>query len=123
MILAWFKAFVVTCLIEVPFVAWMLRRDDDDLPRRIGLLFFANLASHPAVWFIFPYLGLQQDLALGLSEGWAVLSEALFIWLAFRGISPIRAFGVSSLANGVSFAIGLLIYQFAARLLSLPKRQ
>jgi len=108
-VLAWFKAFLITVVVEL-LVAWpLLRRDELSGGRRAGLIFFAQMASHPAVWFIFPELKLRWASILLLAEGWAVLSETLFYWLVFRGLPLRRAFGVAALANGASYGTGLAL--------------
>jgi hypothetical protein len=77
----WFAAFVLTLAIEAPIVWLLLRRAEPD-PLRIGLLIaFANLATHPAVWFIVPQLLLIGTLAYTVgAEIWAVAAEAVFYW-------------------------------------------
>ena len=105
----WFKAFLVTVLVETPLAVTLLRRAEPRLWRRIALVLFANVASHPAVWFIFPELGLPFIPMLVLAEAWAVLSEALLYRLVFEKTDAVEAFGISALANGASFGIGLLL--------------
>lgn len=108
---AWFKAFLITVAVEL-LVAWpLLRREEPSGGRRAGLIVFAQLASHPAVWFIFPELRIQWASVILLAETWAVLSETAFYALAFRELSPRRAFGVAALANGASYGLGLLLRQ------------
>jgi hypothetical protein len=106
----WFRAFVLTVVVETPIAALVLRRAEPSWPRLLVLILFANLATHPAVWFIF-----TQPLLLGtwsymaVVEGWAVAAEALFYWAAFRGLPARRAIGVSLLANAASFLVGQAI--------------
>jgi hypothetical protein len=109
LITLWFKAFLLTVLVETPLAAALLRPAEPRLPRRVALVLFANLASHPAVWFIFPALGLPYLPMLVLAEAWAVLSEALFYRLVFEKTDAVEALGISALANGASFGIGLLV--------------
>jgi hypothetical protein len=105
----WFRAFLLTFLVEVPIVALMLRRWEPNRPRLLALAFFANLASHPAVWFVVAQLLMVGTPAyLGAAEGWAVACEALFFWAAFRGLPVRRAIVVSLAANAASFVAGLL---------------
>jgi hypothetical protein len=86
----WFRAFLITIVVEVPIVAALLWRFERSRPRLILLILFANLASHPAVWFIFTQLFLVGTWGYILaSEGWAVAAEACFYWAAFRGL-PVR---------------------------------
>lgn len=107
---AWLRAFALTLAVEVPIVALLLRRWEPSWLRLLALVFFANLASHPAVWFVFTQLLLIGTPAyLAVAEGWAVGCEALFYWAAFRGLPVRRAIVVSLAANAMSFAVGLLI--------------
>lgn len=111
-VVAWMRAFALTIAAEMLVAGPLLRREEPGTPRRLGLIAFAQLASHPAVWFIFPELRLAPETTLVLSEGWAVLSETLFYALVFRGMPGQRAFGVAALANGASYGLGLLLQRF-----------
>ena len=106
----WFRAFLLTVLVEVPLAAFLLRRFEPSRPRLLILLLFANLASHPAVWFIFTQLLLIGTWEyLLVAEGWAVAAEALFFWVAFPGLPARRAIAVSLAANAASVLIGQLV--------------
>ena len=109
LITLWFKAFLLTVIVETPLAATLLRPAEPRLARRIALVLFANVASHPAVWFIFPALGLPYIPTLVLAEAWTVPSEALFYRLVFEKTTAVEASGISALANGASLGIGLLI--------------
>lgn len=107
---AWFRAFLLTLVVEVPIVALLLRRWEPSRPRLLALVFFANLASHPAVWFVFTQLlVIGTPGYLAVAEAWAIGCEALFYWAAFRGLPVRRATVVSLAANAASFAVGLLV--------------
>lgn len=106
---AWLVAFLLTVAVEVPIVALLLRGRDPGGWRLVILVVFANLATHPAVWFIFPQLLLVGTLPFTVAaELWAVAAEALFYAAAFRGVSPHRAIGTAVVANAASFVIGLV---------------
>ncbi len=110
LILAWFRAFLLTLAIEELAAGWLLRRDVAPL-RGGALIAVANVASHPAVWLIFPELGQglrwPRLVTLLASEAWAVGLEAL-IYALFLGTGRTKqAVRVSLLANGLSFSIGL----------------
>jgi hypothetical protein len=106
----WFRAFLLTLAIEAPIVALLLRRREPSWPRLLALIFFANLASHPAVWFVFTQLlVIGTPGYLAVAEAWAIGCEALFYWAAFRGLPVRRAIVVSLAANAASFAAGLLV--------------
>jgi hypothetical protein len=107
---AWLVAFLITAAVEAPLVVALTR----DLPvragRRLLLAVFAQLATHPLVWFVFPRLvGLTGRTSTLLSELWAWLVEAVFYALVFPGLPATRALGISALANGVSIAVGMLL--------------
>jgi hypothetical protein len=108
-LLAWLRAFLFTCAVEIPLAAALFRRAEPRLARRLGFAFFANLASHPAVWFIFPALGLRYGTTILLAETWAFAVEACFFFLAFDEADRAHAAGVSALANGASYGLGLLV--------------
>jgi hypothetical protein len=106
----WFRAFVWTLLLEQLAAGFVLRRAVPSLGRRVSVIGVANLASHPAVWLIFPELcyglGLTRTLTLLLSEAWAFGLEAWIYWL-FLGPSQTRlALRAAVLANSVSLALG-----------------
>lgn len=106
----WLAAFLLTIVIEVP-IAWsLLRRDATDPVRLVILVVFANLATHPIVWYVLtqPFLvGTWEYLIV--AETWAVAAEAVFYWAAFRRIGPARAIVVAIAANAASFAAGLAV--------------
>ena len=106
----WFRAFVLTLLVEVPIVALLLRPYEPSRTRLVLLILFANLASHPAVWFLFTqwFLVGTPEYVIA-AEGWAVGIEALFYWAVFRGLAPGRALLVSLAANAASFLLGRLL--------------
>ena len=106
----WFRAFVLTLAVELPIAGVLLRRYEPAWPRLLVLIVFANLASHPAVWFIFTqwFLVGTPEYVIA-AEGWAVGIEALFYWAVFRGLSPGRALLVSLAANAASFLVGRVL--------------
>ena len=107
---AWLLAFLVTVAVEAPVVLVLTRGSEIGVARRLALVVFAQLATHPLVWFVFPRLvGLTGNGAATLSELWAWLAEAAFYALVLRGVSVTRALGISALANGASVAAGVLL--------------
>ena len=106
----WLAAFLLTLAVEVPIGMVLLRHAEPDLRRLFFLVIFANLVTHPAVWFIFTQLFLigtpQYTLA---AETWAVVVEAMFYFVTIRGLSPTRAVTVAVAANAASFVIGQII--------------
>jgi hypothetical protein len=107
---AWFAAFLVTFAVEAPIVLALTRGSATGGARRLGLVLFAQLSTHPLVWFVFPYIvGLRGDTATMLSEVWAWLGEAALYALAMRDVTLTRALGASALANGASVLAGLAL--------------
>lgn len=107
---AWLRAFLLTALIEVPVVLALTRDSAVTLRRRAMLAVFAQLTTHPLVWYVFPNVpGLDGGQALVLSEIWAWLGEAAFYAVALAPLRPLRAVGVAGLANGLSLGLGLLL--------------
>lgn len=109
MIVPWAKAFLVTLGVEV-LVAARLLDGRVSVPRRLGLAAFAQLATHPLVWFVLPNLASSRLQFLVLAESWAVLGEILFYRLAMPENTWTRCAAVSALANGASFGLGAVLF-------------
>ncbi len=101
----WLTAFILTLAIEIPIASVMLAKREPRTGRRIALIAFANLATHPLVWFVFPKLLLPYLAQLTLAEFWAFGLEAIFYTMVFN-IRPARAALVSFTANAVSATLG-----------------
>jgi hypothetical protein len=105
----WLVAFVVTLVVEIPIGIALLRRAEPDRARLGAIVAFANLATHPAVWFVFP-----QVLTVGTveyivaAEAWAIAVEAVFYAVAIRGLAVRSAVTVALVANAASFLVGRL---------------
>lgn len=108
----WFRAFLLTVVVEVPVATYLLRRADPQLWRTAALVFFANLSSHPLVWYVWTQVFLVGTTPYVIAaEAWAVVIEAVFYFVAFRGIGAGRAVLVSVVANAASFVIGRVVVQ------------
>lgn len=107
----WLRAFSLTLLIEL-LVAVPLLRGVAGRQRRVSAVIFAQLVTHPAVWFIFPLIGWSQPIYLLVAESWAVLLECGLYLLAFPALRWSKALGVAALANAASFAVGQLLRGF-----------
>jgi hypothetical protein len=109
----WFAAFVLTLAIEAPIAVVLLRQAQPDL-RRLGVLIvFANLASHPVVWYVISQLVLVGTPTYTLvAEAWAIVAESVFYWAAIRGLTARRAIAVAAAANATSWFAGRLISGF-----------
>ncbi|HEY6058770.1 MAG TPA: hypothetical protein VIV06_12125 [Candidatus Limnocylindrales bacterium] len=106
----WFAAFVLTLALEVPVAGYLLRRAEPDRLRLVVLVAFANLTTHPIVWYVitqFFLIGTWEYVLV--AESWAVAVEALFYAVAFRGLDPRRAIAAALVANAASFTAGRII--------------
>jgi hypothetical protein len=106
----WFTAFVITLTVEVPVVIVLARRLEPNLVRLGLLVLFANLATHPIVWYVVPQLLLVgTNPYVVVAETWAVVAEAVFYGITIRRISARRAIALAFAANAASFLAGRLI--------------
>jgi archaellum biogenesis protein FlaJ (TadC family) len=106
----WFLAFVITVVLEAAVVLFLLRRAEPDVLRLGLLVVFANLATHPVVWYVITQLLLVGTPGYVLvAETWAIAAEAVFFVVAIRGLSMRRAIVVAVAANAMSFLVGRLI--------------
>lgn len=112
LIVQWFTAFLWTLGVELVVAGIVLRRCAP-LSKRLPLIIVANVATHPAVWLIFPEVGATLSwpgaMTLALSELWAFGFEA-FVYLLYLG-APQRRAGLlaSLLGNAASWAMGYLL--------------
>jgi hypothetical protein len=103
----WLLAFLVTVAVETPIVVGLTRGHPMDARRRALIVVFAQLVTHPLVWFVFPRIaGITGQTALALSEAWAWLAEAAFYLTVMPGLRPSRALGASAIANAASILAG-----------------
>lgn len=108
---AWARAFVVTLLVEGCIATPLLSPSGAGLGRRLGVSVIAQFVTHPIVWFVLPALHLRRGPYLALAEGWAFVAEGVVYTLALAPLGLRRAFSTSLLANGASFALGLLLFR------------
>ena len=110
LIVHWLRAFAWTMLLEQLAAGFVLRCALPALGRRISVIAVANLASHPAVWLIFPELfsglGWSRTTSLLLSESWAFGVEAWIYWLFLGGQHVRLAVKAAVVANALSLGIG-----------------
>jgi hypothetical protein len=105
----WLSAFVLTLVVETPIVVAVLRRAEPELLRLALIAVIANLATHPAVWFVFTQLFLVGTAPyVFTAEAWAVAAEAAVYLVVIRGVEPRRAVTASVLANTASIVAGLI---------------
>jgi hypothetical protein len=106
----WLAAFLITLAIETPVVIVLARRDEPDLIRLGLLVLFANLATHPLVWYVISQLWLVGTLSyIVIAESWAVVAEAVFYAVTVRALTARRAVVIAVVANAASFLAGRAI--------------
>lgn len=116
---AWFAAFVLTVVVEAPIVWVLARRAEPNVARLALLVLFANLVTHPAVWYVFTQLFLVGTPTYTLAaETWAITAEAVFYGVAIRGLGVRRAITVAVVANLASFLAGRVVGAFWPDLIS-----
>jgi hypothetical protein len=104
----WPFVFGVTLIAELLVLLAVLRRNFT--PGRIALLALGvNLVTHPVIWFVLPRLFVHRTAYLLVAEAFAVITEAVLIWLLLGRRSPSLALLASALANAGSYAVGLLL--------------
>jgi hypothetical protein len=111
---AWARAFLFTVMAELVVVTPLLAPSGDSIRRRALGVLLANLASHPAVWFVGPELSFAPPTRLALSEAWAVGVELAVYLLLWPRLGRTRAFAASALGNGVSLGLGLALRALGA---------
>lgn len=105
----WFAAFALTFAVEAPIVALLLRGSGIAPARAVALALFANLVTHPLVWFVIPQLlDIGTPEYTTVAEGWAVLAETAFYRLAVGSMPVRRALLIAVVANAASWAAGHL---------------
>jgi hypothetical protein len=105
----WPVGFGLTLAFELPIV-WLLLRPVEPAPgRRLTVALFANLATHPLVWFFFPLLPVAYSSRVTISEVWAFAVEAWFYSTFLSTPRPARAVATSLLANATSFSLGWMV--------------
>ena len=108
----WFAAFLLTLAVEVPIGVFLLRRPEPNAARAAAIVVFANLVSHPMVWFVWTQVFLIGTAEYVIAvETWAIAIEALFYAVVVRGLGPGRVVLIAVVANAASFAVGRVVAQ------------
>lgn len=108
--LEYLKQFALTNVLEAPFYLWLLRA----WPARRGmkLMILANLATHPLIYFLFPFLCHHMELHyatyLTISENFAIFAE-IAIAYRFGRQSFLKTAIAIALANIFSWWVGVTI--------------
>jgi hypothetical protein len=104
--------FLLTCVLEAPFYLWALKGSAWDAKSRWLAVVWLNLATHPAVYFVFPWLSARrggcyaQTVAAGEVFAWLV--EAALLGAVCK-LSKARSAAFSLAANLCSWWIGLYV--------------
>jgi hypothetical protein len=114
----WLAYFALTVTVELLVAVPLLRGAgpgaEGSVGRRIGAVLVANLASHPLVWFVLVHLFASRAAYVLVTETWAVASEAAIYAIVFPHVPRARALGISAMANGASFLVGLVVQRVLA---------
>ena len=111
----WFMGFALTVVLEAPWILAGLAASESNRTRRVLALLFANLLTHPLVWYLFPSMPLSRNLSLAASELWAYAGEWIFYATFVERLTVRRAAWLSLAANGTSFFVGrLIVHHFGA---------
>jgi hypothetical protein len=108
----WFPSFLLTLIVEIPVAVLLLRHSEPRVSRVVVLVTFANVATHPSVWFVFTQLFLVGTPEYVVAaETWAVAVETVFYSVTIAGLTPSRALTASVVANAASFVVGRILAQ------------
>ena len=108
--LAWLRTFLLTVGSEALVVSPALRTEAPQRWRRYRLILFANLVTHPLVWFVFTRIPARPTwLGAAIAEAWAALAECMLYRWALPRLPWAKALAVSLIANGVSVCICALL--------------
>jgi hypothetical protein len=111
-VVAWFRAFLLTQAIEIGVAGKLFQTKNIPWKRSIGVIAIANLASHPAVWFVFPELGFSHIPTFVGMELWAWLSETVIYKIIFPTLLWKHSLVIALIANATSLGLGLLLRYF-----------
>ncbi|MCB9642615.1 MAG: hypothetical protein H6728_06025 [Myxococcales bacterium] len=76
----WLYAFSWTLALELPIYTLILWGALGRTPRHLGVLFFINAATHPALWYLFPRFQ-PPWLWIWVAESWVTLTETALLGL------------------------------------------
>lgn len=101
----WAVAFASTVATECFVLGLLLRRRPFPAVAKAGLI--ANLATHPLFWYLLT--GVEHNYAFWVVAFELVIAglEAAILALVLPGLRRCHALGLSLVANGASFLLGL----------------
>ena len=102
----WFKAFLLTQLMEMPLYLFATR-NQYSWGSRLAIAFGASALTHPIVWLVFPVLWPFRSFfwMIVAAEIFAFVAEALYL----RWCRVPRPWIWALVANGFSLSVGLVI--------------
>jgi hypothetical protein len=110
-LLTWLKAYLFTLLVEVPIFVLIARRTVELPLWRLALAGAAGtLATHPALWFVWPHLFSDYALYIVTGEILVACIESLTFYALARPISFWTAVAASFVANAASYGVGALVH-------------
>lgn len=109
LVFAWGRAFSVTLLVELGVAVPLLSRHVPSVARRLAVVAFAQLVSHPLFWFVLPALHLPRGVFLVTGELWAWLVEAALYAASVPQLPLGRSLSVALAANAASFGVWLVL--------------
>ena len=99
---AWFMAFALTQIVEVPLYRYAA-------PVRWWQGFSLSLVTHPCVWYVIPPIcygnGMSYERIITIAELFAWLTEAAM--LRMYGLRWRRALIIALLVNAASVVVGM----------------
>jgi hypothetical protein len=108
-VLDWLRVFALTLAVEALVATPLLGRAESRMARRLAAVLLVNLATHPLVWFLIPGLAARHTIRVVLSEAWAFGAEWAGYLVVWPALGARRAAVISLLANGASFAAGVIL--------------
>jgi hypothetical protein len=104
-------ALIMTLGLEAPLVWYGYRNVAKSALMMWAVFLAANLATHGALWALFPSLPGSYPARLVYTEASVFVLEAIVFRLLLGGGWP-RALVISGLANAVSALLGILLFRF-----------
>ena len=114
MMTLWWKAFLLTHMLELSSGALLIRQFS--IWKRLGCIAVASSITHPILWFVL----FQYAQAFEWSHSTFLLVGESYVWIVeglwYQFCKFRRPFVTSLLLNVVSFAVGLLLQSYTSLL-------
>jgi len=105
----WLFALLVTLAVELPVFA-LLGRGYAPTTRCIGGGALGTLITHPLLWFAWRHTFDSYLLRTITGELLVCLIEGIVLWRVARPLKFKSALGISLVANGASYGLGILLH-------------